>query len=397
MLRRCLLAAAVLCVSASQVLALEVVLHNRRRFVGEVQLGPKTVSVRVQKTTYRIPRGSVKAIRLFGEEKFEYEKRAVRLGTSAEAHFRFAAWLESKFQYAEAARFHEATLKLDPAHLGARKALGYRRTNGTWTLSEEDRWEIRSRWLGEEAADACVELAKIHHEKGEEEKLEPVLRRALIAWPRHGEALRMMRPVTDRYVSKNRYRLPVSGTWAVIHDYNNHHKKAAFMAYALDFMKVDDDFRPTRVPKPTHVEDYYTWDAPIHAAADGEVYSVNDGFPDSPLGRWTDFRSANTVCIRHAGGEYTVYGHLKNGSITVKKGQKVKAGDVIARGGNSGSSGWPHMHWAMYDRDGVGLPPTFIGLSEVTRDGEKRIEAGRVSENHIYRNDAPMGDAKAPK
>ncbi|HUW58305.1 MAG TPA: M23 family metallopeptidase, partial [Planctomycetota bacterium] len=108
--------------------------------------------------------------------------------------------------------------------------------------------------------------------------------------------------------------------------------------------------------------------------------------PDNPLGAWTDFWSANTVCIRHDHGEYTVYGHLQNGSITVKVGQQVKAGDVIARGGNSGSSGWPHMHWAMYDRDGIGLPVTFSDFVEVTRQGDTKIESGRAHENHIYRN-----------
>jgi len=70
----------------------------------------------------------------------------------------------------------------------------------------------------------------------------------------------------------------------------------------------------------------------------------------------------------------------------VKKGQKVKAGQVIARGGNSGSSGWPHMHFAMYDRDGIGLPLRFVEYSEVTRTGEKPGTPGHLGENRFYRN-----------
>ena len=366
--------------------ALEVVLHNRKRFVGQVQLSPKTVSVRVGATTYKIPRGSVKAVRLFGREQLDYERQKALVGTSIEAHFALAKWLESKFQYAEAEQYYQLTLKLDGNHAGAREALGYERANGKWTRTEENRLRLRSRWLGPRGADACVELARLHRKSGNEKHVEPMLRQALIAWARHPDALKMMRPLTDKYVSRNRYRLPVEGLWAIIHDYNDHHKKAAFMAYALDFMKVDEDFRATRVARPTRLQDYYTWGATIHAAADGEVYSVNDGFLDNPLGRWTDFHSANTVCIRHAHGEYTVYGHLRNGSIVVKEGDKVKAGDVIARGGNSGSSGWPHMHWAMYDRDGIGLPVTFSDFTEVSRGGEKKIESGRAFENRFYRN-----------
>ena len=378
-----LLAAASVSVDAS---ALEVHLTNGKRIAGSVRLTPKTVTVRAGATVYNIPRGAVRAVTLSAAERFEFEKRRRALGVSADDHAALAKWLASKHQHAEAEEYYDAAIALDENHEEARRALGYERTDGKWTRTDEDHWRIRSTWLGFDGAEASFRLAKLYRERGDEKRVEPMLRRALIASPRHLGALRMMRPITDKYQSKNKFRLPVEGLWGIIHDYNDHHKKAAFMAYALDFMKVDERFRSTRVRPATKVEDYYTWGATIHAAADGVVYSLNDGFRDSPVGRWTDFHSANTVCIRHAHGEYTVYGHLKNGSITVKKGQKVKAGQVIARGGNSGSSGWPHMHFAMYDRDGIGLPLTFIEYSEVTRTGEKPGTPGHLGENRFYRN-----------
>jgi len=384
--RRGIAILAALAISAGHLSALEVLLYNGQRYAGEVRLNPDTVFVKVDKTTYKVPRGSVKAIKLFGAEQLEYERRKAQLVETAETHFAFARWLESKFQYAEAENYYQSTIQLDPEHKEAREALGYKREDGKWVLSEEDHWRTRSQWLGEEAADASVELAKVYRKAGDEKRVEVVLRRALIAWPGHRGALEMMRPFTDQYVSKNIYHLPVEGTWAVINDHNQHHRSAAFMQYGFDFMKADDHLRVTRVDEPRRVEDYYTWDATIHAAADGEVYAVTDGTPDSPLGTSGEFWSANTVCIKHPYGEYTVYGHLKNGSIVVQKGQKVKAGDVIARGGNSGSSGWPHMHWAMYDRDGIGLPVIFVNFSEVTPEGERKVESGRISENHVYRN-----------
>jgi tetratricopeptide (TPR) repeat protein len=384
--RRGLTVLAALAASAGNLFALEVLCYNGQRWVGDVRLAQDTVFVKVDKTTYEVPRGSVKAIRLFGPEQLEYARRKDHLGETAEAQSDFARWLQSKFQYAEAETHYESTIRLDPEHKGAREALGYKRENGKWTLSEEDHWRTRSLWLGEEAADACIELAKLYRKAGDDKRVETVLRRALIAWPRHAAALALMRPFTDKYVSKNVYRLPVEGTWAVLQDFNLHHRAAAFMAYALDFVKVDDKLHATKVDPPTRVEDYCTWDSPVLAAADGEVYAVTDGTPDSPLGTLGEFWSANTVCIRHPHDEYTVYGHLKNGSIVVRKGQKVKAGDVIARGGNSGSSAVPHMHWAMYDRDGIGLPVTFSDFSEVTPEGEKKIESGRCTENQIYRS-----------
>lgn len=252
--------------------------------------------------------------------------------------------------------------------------------------TEEMRLRMHSVWLGEEGAEASFQMAKIKAEAGDEKGVERMLRQALIAWPEHKGALTMMRPITDRYVSKNRYRLPVDGLWGVISDYDDHHKRVAYMAYALDMVKLDEKFRGSGVERPQRVEDIYTWGAPVYAAADGEVYSVKEGYPDYPLGEFGEFWNANMVCIVHAGGEQTIYGHLQKGSIAVKKGQKVKAGEMIARAGNSGSSMSPHLHWQMMDRDGIGLPMTFVDFAEVTREGEKKVETGRVVEEHVYRN-----------
>ncbi len=51
----------------------------------------------------------------------------------------------------------------------------------------------------------------------------------------------------------------------------------------------------------------------------------------------------NLIIIDHGFGRVTKYGHLKK--ILVKRGQKVKRGDVIGLIGNTGRSTGPHVHY----------------------------------------------------
>ena len=107
------------------------------------------------------------------------------------------------------------------------------------------------------------------------------------------------------------------------------------------------------------LESYHIFGAPVHAAAAGEVFSVIGNHRDMPVGRPGDFLKANSVAIKHAGGEYTLYAHLKQGSIVVRKGQRVKAGQLLGKIGNSGSTMTPHLHFCIYDGDAISLPFTF--------------------------------------
>ena len=79
---------------------------------------------------------------------------------------------------------------------------------------------------------------------------------------------------------------------------------------------------------------------PIYAAGDGKVYSIKDN--DKSGKSW-----GNYVKIKHESGIYTLYAHLKNG-IKVKKGQKVKQGDLLGHMGNTGKAAGNHLHYEYY-------------------------------------------------
>ena len=79
---------------------------------------------------------------------------------------------------------------------------------------------------------------------------------------------------------------------------------------------------------------------PIYAAGDGKVYSIKD--KDKTGKSW-----GNYVKIKHSKGIYTLYAHLKEG-LKVKKGQKVKQGDLLGFMSNSGVAKGNHLHYEYY-------------------------------------------------
>ena len=71
---------------------------------------------------------------------------------------------------------------------------------------------------------------------------------------------------------------------------------------------------------------------PILAASDGVVI---DAGPSGGYGNW--------VKLRHSDGTVTLYGHLSSWQVEI--GQRVWAGDQIAKMGNTGNSTGPHLHF----------------------------------------------------
>ena len=71
---------------------------------------------------------------------------------------------------------------------------------------------------------------------------------------------------------------------------------------------------------------------PILAASDGVVIAAG---PTSGYGNW--------VKLKHSDGTVTLYGHLSAWNVEV--GQRVWAGDQIAKMGNTGNSTGPHLHF----------------------------------------------------
>jgi murein DD-endopeptidase MepM/ murein hydrolase activator NlpD len=81
----------------------------------------------------------------------------------------------------------------------------------------------------------------------------------------------------------------------------------------------------------------------------------------------------NHIVVDQGDGRYAMYAHLQRHSATVRPGDRVTAGQQIARCGNSGNSTEPHLHFQIMDGPrpafAAGLPFTFTG-GPVPRTGE---------------------------
>ena len=177
-----------------------------------------------------------------------------------------------------------------------------------------------------------------------------------------GEAMVRLRsrsclPRPHDWRPRGRYRLPVRGVWTVANGgpdpQTSHSWSLVGQRYALDLVVTDGAGR-TAPPGARRPEEYFAWGRPVVAPADGTVVAVRDGHHDA---RWIGIIDplardplGNFVVIEHASEEYSLAAHLQRGSVTVRPGQRVRAGAVIGRCGHSGHSTEPHLHWQLMDR-----------------------------------------------
>lgn len=88
----------------------------------------------------------------------------------------------------------------------------------------------------------------------------------------------------------------------------------------------------------------------VFAAKAGTVVRIRDGEPDVGVRARAiegGKDAGNAVVIDHGGGWETQYSHLRQGSLKVRPGQKVTAGEPIALIGLSGNSEYPHLHFTV--------------------------------------------------
>ena len=169
--------------------------------------------------------------------------------------------------------------------------------------------------------------------------------------------------------------LPFYGIWYALRGNNSQSTHQGALAYAWDFVVLDEHKRLCRGAGTTN-EDYCSFGLPVLAPAPGTIVKVTSLIPDNipPNVNWEQ-SWGNCVIIDHGNSEFSEISHFKQHSIVVKDGDQVVRGQLLGYCGNSGLSMPAHIHYQLQRSNNIGaqsLPAEFHnymihkGLTKVT-------------------------------
>ncbi len=143
----------------------------------------------------------------------------------------------------------------------------------------------------------------------------------------------------------SQFALPFSGEWTITQGNEGEFTHKDLWKHAWDFEIYDKEGSSYR-NEGVNVTDYYCYGKPVFASAPGYVTKVLDGILDNPVGQINTIDNwGNYVIVHHWGSIYSMYAHLKPGTINLKQGDTISKGTKLGSVGNSGRSAVPHLHF----------------------------------------------------
>jgi urea transporter/murein DD-endopeptidase MepM/ murein hydrolase activator NlpD len=141
--------------------------------------------------------------------------------------------------------------------------------------------------------------------------------------------------------------LPFWGEWTVSQGHNGQYTHKGDWKSAVDFILTDENGKAYS-PTPYKSENYFCYNKPVVAPADGTIADIIDNIEDNEPGKVNTKQNwGNTIVIKHSDNLFTQISHLKKGSFKKNKGDFVQNGELIAMCGNSGRSPEPHLHFQL--------------------------------------------------
>ena len=182
---------------------------------------------------------------------------------------------------------------------------------------------------------------------------------------------------------KGYYRFANKGDNADYFDRAGQSAKRLLMKTPIDGARLSSGFGTRRHPilgyRKAHrgVDFAAPRGTPIYAAGDGVIERAN---------RYGSF--GNYIRIRHANGYETAYAHLKGFRKGIRKGKKVRQGDVIGYVGTTGRSTGPHLHYEVH-RKGKAVNPQKLKIATGVQLKGPRLDAFKSVRNDIDEMRAP--------
>ena len=184
--------------------------------------------------------------------------------------------------------------------------------------------------------------------------------RVKVADAKGRRAEQMLRIPIRYYQQKTSLIVPFRGPGVVGQDWvtNGGHGGGIRTDFALDLRGLDQNYAE-QINDADENASAAGWGREILAPAAGTVTYARNDVPNNPRPGDPDINSfaalhdpvmafmGNCVIIDHGNSEYSVMAHMQQGSVTVKVGERVAAGQVIGRLGNSGDSFGPHLHYQL--------------------------------------------------
>ncbi len=132
---------------------------------------------------------------------------------------------------------------------------------------------------------------------------------------------------------------------------------------------------------------YRIFGEPVYAPCGGQVIAAVDGLPEMSPPRMDREHMAGNHVLLECDGVWVLLGHLQRGSVRVRAGEAVAPGQWLARVGNSGNTGEPHLHIHAQRPGTVEAPlsgdplPIRFGPTYPVRNARITVPDGPVSAN----------------
>ncbi|HKK63853.1 MAG TPA: urea transporter [Bacteroidales bacterium] len=177
-----------------------------------------------------------------------------------------------------------------------------------------------------------------------------------------------------RFNNLRQIKLPFFGIWNISQGHNGSYTHKDEWRHAWDFVINDRDGKQYK-NNGDFPEDYFCYGKPVIAPDEGTIEKIVDDINDNIIGEVNLKNNwGNSIIIKHDDNIYSKLSHLKKGSITVKEGEKVSYGHIIAQCGNSGRSPYPHLHFQIQEFPFIGSATKDYPFSNYVLHEEKKYQ-----------------------